>query len=336
MKLSNQEKLQNNSRESLLSLNYDKLYWVYQLISENDDEIELKLLENCLFAYENQLESLRWLNKYKDISILDLNSLTKWQIKTLAWKEFNDSTSKIVMCSWWMIDFFEVNWKKKNIHMLTSLRDTWRTSINQRTTVAWRILWNDIKHDIEMETAEESPFLWLYNNEFYLAIPNNNFEALKHSIELFLKTKYNPENQELKKIFERWFRWLKYEELWIVLDHILKNEQFLKYEIEELDNIKGLEHLRKKVKIWNNEEYFYVSYNANLNTYEFKIFKKFKNFPTWFTLPWNRPNRLFLESFNQYPRLNRLQNSTKINPSWAIKNFTLEFEKKIDEIISSI
>ncbi|MDD5213782.1 MAG: hypothetical protein PHG82_05140 [Candidatus Gracilibacteria bacterium] len=325
----------SNSRENLLELNYDKLYGVYQLISENDEEIELKLLDNCLVAFENQLDNLKGLNENKDVSILDLNSLTKGNIKTLAGANFEiKDSSKIVLASGGMIDFFESTGKEKHIHMLTSLRDAGRTSTNQRTTVAGRILGNDIKHDIEMETAEESPFLGFYNGEFHLAIPNDNFEALTHSIELFLETKYNPENRELKKIFERGFRGLKYEELGDVLKNIISNKRFFKYETEEINEIKGLEHMRKTVKIGNKQDNFYISYNENLNTYEFKIFKKFKSFPDGFTLPGKRPNRLFLESFNQSPRINRLENSTKINPSGAIKNFTIEINKNIDKILN--
>ncbi len=328
----------DEQREELLENNYDKLYWVYELISENSDSITISLVKNCLVAFKNQLNNLIGLEKYPSISILDLNALSKGNIETLYWNNVEFWNRKIIMCSWGMMDFFSpgnfsgTSWKQ-NLHMITSLRDAWSTSHNQRTTVAGRILWDNIRKNIEIESAEESPFLWMMNWKFHLAIWNNYFEYLKEAVKLFLDTKYDPNNSELKKIFERWFRGLKYEDLWEVLLDIVKNNRFIQYETEELNAIEWLSHINKRVKIDNKEENFYVVFNPVLNTYEFKIIKRFKWFPEWFTIPWNRPNRLFLESYNQYPRLNRIQNANKINPSWAIKVFNEEIVRNIDKIL---
>lgn len=328
-------------REKLLEMNYDRLYGVYELVNETSDTIELKLLDNSLVAFQNQLHNLNGLNTYKDISILDLQWLSKWKIEVLSWPNRNFWDKKIIMCSWWMIDFFTPDsfshkkWEK-HLHMITSLRDAWATSHNQRTTVAGRILWDDIRKNIEIESAEESPFLGMMDWKFYLAIGNDYFSYLKEAVKLFLEEKYDPKNLEFKKMFERWFRGIKYEELWSVLEDIIANNRIVKYKSEELDNIEWLDHLRKKVKIGEKEETFYAVFNPILNTYEFKTIKKFIWFPEWFTLPGKRLNRLFLESFHQYPRLNRISNADKINPSWAIKIFSEEIVKNVDTIISQI
>lgn len=328
----------DEQRERLLALNYDKLYWVYELIHETTESIDIHLVGNSLVAFKNQVENLNGLDSNPDISILDLNALSKWNIEVIRWPSIEFWKRKIIMCSWGMIDFFsprDFSWIEGNqhTHMITSLRDAWATSHNQRTTVAGRILWDDIRKNIEIESAEESPFLGMMNGKFHLAIGNNHFEYLKEAVKLFLETKYDPKNLELKKLFERWFRWLTYEELWSILMEIIKNNRFIQYESEELDNIKWLAHLKKKVKIDNRAENFYVVFNPVLNTYEFKIIKQFKWFPEGFTIPWNRPNRLFLESFNQSPRLNRLENANKINPSWAIKVFSEEIVRNVRMII---
>lgn len=312
-------------REALLSLNYDKVYSVYELIQENESFIEFECLPMCLVAFENQISKLQWLEQAPDITIIDLKALTEWYIKVLSGPSLPKFLRKIVMCSGGMIDFFvwtNKNWEK-NIHMLTSLRDANAgTSLNQRTTVAGRCVWENIRNNIEIETAEESPFLWKINDQFYLAIWNNNFDYLKASIRSYLENKYNPSNPELKKMFERWLRWLKYEDLWKILEEILQYNRFVQYSYKELNNLSSLKHIIKRIKIWNYEDSFYVIYNDKLNTYEFKLIKQFESFPEGFKLVGNRPNRLFLESLNQYPRFNRIQNATKINPSWAIKKFT--------------
>lgn len=326
-------------RESLLSLNYDKLYWVYEVLSENKEVIELRLLENCLVAFPNQAPNLQWLEDAKDITILDLHSLQKAEIKVLCWPNFEKNDKKIVMCSWWMIDFFlpkNLTWENWSVHMLTSLRDAWWTSINQRTTVAWRVVWDDIRYNISLESAEEAPFLWMVDWEFYLAVWNDYFDYLVWSIHSFLETKYDPSNPELKKIFERWFRWVIYEELWKVLQDIVDNNRFVTYKSEDINNLPWLEHLKRSVIIGEKKDIFYTVFNPDQNTYEFKIFKKFIWFPEWFSLPWSRPNRLFLESFNQYPRFNRLSNATKINPSGAIKIFTKIIQEQSSDIIFAL
>lgn len=323
-------------RETLLSLNYDKLYGVYELLEETDSALEFHLLKNCLVAFENQIPNLQWLWQVPDMTIIDLKSLSEWNIKVLHWPVIEKQSKKIVMCSGWMIDFFVWTSKtgEKHIHMLTSLRDANAgVSLNQRTTVAGRCLWENVRKDIEIETAEEAPFLWKINGEFYLAVWNDNFDYVKGSILSYLENKYDTNNSELKKMFERWLRGMKYEDLWEILRQIVENNRLVQYNYKELNDVSALQHLRKKVKIWNYEENFYVVYNDKLNTYELKLIKQFESFPEGFELVGKRPNRLFLESSNQYPRLNRIQNATKINPSWAIKIFTEHISRAAWEIL---
>lgn len=324
-------------RETLLSLNYDKLYWVYELLEDTDTNLEFHLLKNCLVAFENQIPNLNGLKDAPDMTIIDLKSLTEGKIKVLHGPGFEQENRKIVMVSGGMIDFFVAQNKKgeNNVHMLTSLRDANATSVNQRTTVAWRCLWENVRKDIEIETAEEAPFLWKINGEFYLAVGNDNFEYVKGSILSYLETKYNPTNPELKKMFERWFRGIKYEDVGEILRNIAESNRFVQYKYRELDEVRGLEHLKKQVQIWDYEESFYVVYNDKLNTYELKLIKQFDSFPEGFELIWKRPNRFFLESAHQYPRLNRIENATKINPSGAIKIFSEHISQNADQILKA-
>lgn len=330
---SNSQKELDAQREVLLTKNYDLVYWVYEFLWEKDWSVNFDLVKNALICFDNQLWNLKWLSENWDISILSLNSLVKWELKTLNWPVFQ-TNKKIMPVSGWVIDLFST-WE--NVHIITSLRDAaaW-VSQNQRTTIAWRCLWENLMESIEIEENEEAPFLWVMNNEYVLAVWNWNIEYLKKSIKYFLKEKYDPNNQDLKKIFERWFSGVKYEELEEILLDILKNNRFVQYKTKKLNSIPWLEKFSKKIKVWNYQDDLYCFYNDRLNTYECKVIKLFEWFPEWFKTLWKRPSRLFLESHNQYPRFSRINNFSNVNPSGAIKIIAEEIEKNATKITQYI
>jgi hypothetical protein len=228
--------------------------------------------------------------------------------------------------------------EKQNIHLLTSLRDWWSTSTNQRTTVAGRVVNENIREAIEDERAEESPFLGKIWDNYYLATSSWNFEALKWSIINYLANKYDKNDLKITKEFNLSFDDIKYIDLPNILSEIVLNNRIIQYKTIEHTDLPWLTKINKIVKIDDYNDKFYVLYNENLNTYEFKIITEFINFPEWFK-KWKRPNRLYLESKNQhwrYCRISNLDNQNKIIPSWAIKKFCEIISKNCEQIIEHI
>lgn len=218
-------------RENILKLNNDIVYWVYQKIDDYNS-ITIKLSDNILTCYPNQLENLKWLEENSDISIIDINALRKWEVFFLRWSW---NIENPILLSNWVIETMKAkksDWSYRN-HTFTTLRDWWAADKIQRTWVAWRNSFDNLNEEIEREYTEESPFLSQINWVWHIATPNrrNEEEAIKdlvNSIEYFLKNKYNldrknEEQEKFIKMFERSFKWIKYEELWNILQEILDN-----------------------------------------------------------------------------------------------------------------
>jgi hypothetical protein len=211
------KKSPEQQREELLRLNNDILYWVYEIILNLDEKIQLKLSNNTLTCYPNQLNNLKWLWENPDISILDINALRKWKIEFLVWDE--SKLSNPVLLSNWVIEIIKAkkqDWTYRN-HTYTTLRDWWAADKLQRTWVAGRNSYDNLWEEVEREYTEESPFLSQINWVWTLATPKreNDEEAKKDlitSIEYFLKNKYNldrtnSEQVKFIKMFERSFKW---------------------------------------------------------------------------------------------------------------------------------
>lgn len=333
-------KLNNNSikeqRENLLRLNNDLLYWVYSLKEESDTEIKLDYLGNILTCYPNQLDNLKWINENTDITIVNLFALRKWKIEILSWKK--QDISNPILLSNWVIEFIEAKNYKWDIkkHLISTLRDWWATDELQRTTTAWRNSWNDLHEDLEREHIEESPFLW-YNEkwELSLAIINNSEkskEILKESINFFLENKYlkkwDSNFKFVKKNFERNFSWIKYEELGKILNDIIENERITTYNSDSIEKLDWIDKNMKKISLWNTKWKYFVYFDKNNNTIEYRLLRTITWFNDWFKLLSKRPSRLYLESENQYPRVPRIENAS----NWYVPTINY-FSGKIEKII---
>jgi len=218
-------------------------------------------------------------------------------------------------------------WRK---HIITTLRDWGAADKWERTTPAWRIIWNDLKEESEREIIEESPFFWKDNN-WNLALAtydtsDESREILKESIELYLERKYleKPNKNEflknedflkykekydfVKNNFERNFPWIKYENLKNVLEDIIENNRIFKYNSEPIEAIKWMEKHFKTIILWDKKVKGFVYNDIENNTYEFRKISKITWFEDWFTPLSNRLSRFYFDSENQGSKLTRLEN----------------------------
>jgi len=322
-------------REELLELNTDLLAWVYTLVEKKNNSIELDLVDNILACYPNHFDELKWLEDNSDITIINLWALRKWNIETFKWKEID--TKDLVLLSNWVIEIIEAKDSKWNInkHLISTLRDGWAADSLQRTTTAGRNSWNDLNEDLEREHIEESPFLW-YDKKWNLSLATidnseKSIEILKESINFYLDRKYlKPwdENYDfVKKTFERNFPWIEYENLHSILKDIIDNNRIFTYSVEVEDSFDWLGDDIKEVSLWNTKWKYFVYFDENNNTIEYRLLRKITWFNDWFKPLSKRPSRLYLESENQYPRVPRIENADKKYVP------TIEyFSKKVGEI----
>ena len=306
-------------RETLLKLNNDLLYWVYSLKEENNKEIKLDYLESVITCYPNQFDNLKWIKDNPDITIINLWSLRKWKIEVLSWK--NQNIINPILLSSGVIEFVESKnskWKIKK-HLISTLRDGWAADELQRTTTAGRNSWDDLYEDLEREHIEESPFIG-YDKDWNLALATINNsekskEILKESINFFLTNKYLKkwdENYEFaKKIFEKSFPWIKYDNLSKILKDIIKNDRFTTYSSKWINSFEWLEEDMKEVSLSDSKWKYFVYFDRENNTIEYRLLRTITWFNDWFKPLSKRPSRLYLESENQYPKVPRIENTSE-------------------------
>lgn len=338
-------------KENLLKLNNDLLFWVYEILESNQKEIILKNKENMLVWFPEKVEKLKWLKENSDILILDIKEFRAWNLKTIDWKNLQNSEKNLTLLSSWVIEFVESDYKDKNWnikkrkHFPTTLRDNCGLWAELRNPVAWRNSTSDLFWDIEREYSEESPFLTQKNNVFFISIPKsknleNSVSNCILSINSFLEEKYlTPENENFlkaKNIFEKSFKnKLKYENLWNILKGIIKNKRFDFYENEILEDFNDFEGIKKDIKnikiinknwkiisSWN----FFVYENKNSKTIEYMQIRKIF-FPDWLISPtW----KLYLESQNQGSKNERIEKLwLKTIP--VVKYFSKKVLEKIEK-----
>lgn len=340
MSLNNSENLPSISeqRENLLKLNPDLLFWVYSLKNENAESLELDYLEDVLTCYPNQLENLKWLDENTDITIINLWSLRKWNTEVLSWE--NKEISNPVLLSNWVIEIVEAqnkNWEVKQ-HLISTLRDGWAADELQRTTTAGRNSWDNLNEDLEIEHIEESPFLW-YDKDWNFALASINdtdetIKILEESINRFIERKYlKPKDKNydfVKKNFERNFLWIKYDNLENILKDILKNKRICKYSSEPINEMSWLEKDMKDVSLKGSKWKYFVHFDKDNNTIEYRLLNKITWFENGFSPLSKRPSRLYLESENQYPRVPRIENAQ----DWYVPTVKY-FSENIDTIIKN-
>jgi hypothetical protein len=310
-------------REYLQEQNPDMLAMCFSLLSD-DWGYTLKSNDSVLCCYPNQLtdwqiELPENFDKW-NIVILDMWALRKKEIKIIGWNALSmNFLENPVLLSPWVIEYWE--WENGKKYTQTVLRDGWKTTsdsgitsladANQRTTTAWRNFSGDLFEDIEIENAEESPFLMINEQWEYVLVTNDldYVSYLKHSIEGYLEKKYlspaDENYEEVKKAFERKFSWVGYDDLWNILQDIVENNRFEAYESEEweIDWIK-----QTQIKLWENTWNFYVFHDEENNTVEYRSIRKITNFPEDLKSVWRLPLRIFLESSNQDPSLHKIEN----------------------------
>lgn len=306
-------------REKLLEINNDLLFWVYSLKDETNKEIKLDYLENILTCYQNQFNNLKWIKNNPDITIVNLESLMKWKIEILSWKK--EKIFNPVLLSGWVIEIIEAinnKWITKK-HLISTLRDSWAIYKLQRTTIAWRNSWDNLFEDLEREQIEESPFLWKNKDwNLTLATIDNSYkskEILSKSINYFLENKYVDTNHKnytyICKTFERNFPGIKYNELGRLLREIIDDDRFTTYSSNSIDNFKWLEKDIKEISLENSRWKYFVYFDKDNNTIEYRLISTITWFKDWFELLSKRPSRLYLESENQYPRIPRIDKAQK-------------------------
>ena len=340
-------------RESLQERNPDKLAWVFSNLSLESEEGGFKLvnLENVLACYPNQLEDWQidlWDDfSESDIVILNMWALRKWEIEVIAWDESKlpKDMENPVLLSPWVVEYWE--WKSGKKYVQTVLRDGWKmntsegiTSLadaNQRTTTAGRNFSGKLHEDLDIENAEESPFLMKDEQwEYVLIMPDiENKHHLIASIKWFLENKYlsaDAENfKQVKKAFEKKFKGVKYEDLGSVLEEIIEKDNIQAYEYQDWD-IKGID--KQNIQLGDEKGEFYIYHDEANNTIEYRAVREITAFPEWLKPVWRVPLRLFLESQNQDPSLKRVDKIWKYgNRSiWLVPTME-DVAKRVSETI---
>jgi len=313
-------------RVEVQDMNPDMLAWVFSLQMDwkTDNGYSLLNMENILACYPNQIEDGQIIlpNDFENgsVVIVNMGALRKWKIEVLLGDEKNipDYMEKPVLLSPWVIEYWEddKSWKK---YTQTVLRDgwqmntsTWITSLadaNERTTTAGRNFSGLLHDDLEIENAEESPFLMQNENgNHYLVCHDLNYRNyLVQSIEHFLGNKYlhqwDENYKEVKTAFELKFKWIKYDDLWWILKWIVENNYILEYSWRD-GEIEGLD--TDKIQLWWENWDFYIYHDEANNTIEYRAIREITWFPKWLKPVWRIPLRLFLESQNQDPSFKRI------------------------------
>jgi len=344
-------------RELLQKNNPDMLAWVFNKVW--DYWYNLINLENVLCCYPNQLDDGQIVlpEDFEDgnIVILDMWALRKWETKIIAWNEsdFQAEIQQLTLLSPWVIEYYEWNnWKK---YTQTVLRDGWKMNnsewiialadANKRTTTAWRNFSWKLSEDLEVENAEESPFLMQNQQGEYVLVTHDisYIEELIASINSFLEKKYlspwDDNYDEVKAKFEIKFKWVQYDDLGEILKGIIQDRRIEEYQWEEA-NLEWI--VKDKISLGGESWEYYVFHDEKNNTIEYRAIRKISWFPEWLTAVWRVPLRLFLESQNQDPSFKRLDRiwSYGVNlETWAWNTIKLvpaidDFSQRIQNIVS--
>lgn len=328
-------------RIEIQNINPDMLAWVFSLQMEwkTDGWYSLLNMENVLACYPNQIEDGQIVlpEGFEDgnIVIINMGALRKWKIEVIMGDEKNipEHMEIPVLLSPWVIEYWEDE-KSGKKYTQTVLRDwgqmnssTWITSLadaNERTTTAWRNFSWELIEDLEVENAEESPFLMQdKEGDYFLVTHDLEYkDFLVNSIRNFLENKYlrdwDENYEEVKKAFEAKFKEVNYDDLENILNGIIESESFEEYEWRD-GEIEWLE--KDKIQLWWEKWDFYVYHDEANNTIEYRAVREITWFPEWLKTVWRIPLRLFLESQNQDPQFRNIKNIwvrwTKLVPTMS-------------------
>ncbi|MDA9129147.1 hypothetical protein N9J72_01575 [Candidatus Gracilibacteria bacterium] len=340
-----------DQREYLQELNPDKLAGVFNMDrGESGNEYNMMCHNHILACYPNQIVDgqIALPDDFAKGGIVIVNmgydydnakvkvpgmkhctgGLQKGKIEVIAGNPDNvsSSVSHPVLLSPGVIEYQESEKGRKFIQ--TGLRDGGKTNTsdgiidladaNERTTTAGRNFLGKLQEDLEIENAEESPFLMQNTGGVYYLVTHDHKKYkshLKNALQSYLKNKYlspSDENyEEVKKAFDVKFsgeNGIKYENLGQVLSDIIDNDRFESYNWEE-GEIDGIE--KTTIRLGDEEGEYYVFHDEKNNTIEYRAIRKITGFPKGLKAVGKIPLRIFTESQNQNPSVKKIENMDK-------------------------
>lgn len=339
----NSQNTLTSTRESLLAQNPDLLFGVYNLKSNDWEAIELELVENTLCLYPNQLENIQGFDENAEITLLDINELRKWSVKTLKGKEVH--LSNPILLSGGVIEVYGANKAKGETrdHILLTLRDGGAADSLQYTSVAGRNVGKNIAEEAEREQMEESPFLlqdnegkyalWIrHDNPDFINTLETSIQNWKKKIKSYQNTTDAKKMSELeqaegfvKKLFPK-IRSL--DTMMSILDDVVSRKAYIQYEAKALDAYTGMEDSMRTVKIGENSGRYFVLHDTDNNTIEYRKLERVTKLPDWYTLAGRNTSRLYLESINQRPNTRRLQHNNSTQESKKVVPAVKDFVQK--------
>jgi hypothetical protein len=91
-----------------------------------------------------------------------------------------------------------------------------------------------------------------------------------------------------------------------ILSNIVERKAYTEYNYETIDTYPWIEDSIKTIQIWSYAGQYYVFHDENNNTIEYKRIDRITWIPAWYTLAGRWTSRLYLESINQYPRIQQI------------------------------
>ena len=334
----------NEQREKLLTENPDKLFGVYSLIQDEECNMELKLIEDVLTLYPNQLESITWLDT-SDIRLLDINQLRKGEAVSIE-GGVTDIKNPILLSGWVIEIYWATTQAWPRDHILLTLRDGATVDNLAYTSIAWRNTGENLLEEAEREQAEESPFLLKdADGKYTLGMRSTTvafIETLKSSIKTWKEKiqRYQwdesktQELAEAEKFVKKLFPGIEGGLSWMIqiLEDIVERGAFVEYSAESLDTYTGIETSMKTIKIWGYSWRFYVFHDEANNTIEYRKLERVTGIPEWYTLAGRWTSRLYLESVNQRPNTRRLRDN---HDHQAAKKVVPAVQGFIDSVLKS-
>lgn len=280
-----------------------------------------KLLSNWVVEYIES-ENNEWIvRKHIQLNKRDLWATDAQQRTTIAWRNSSDDLYEdLELEHTWESPFL---WKNKYWEYILSVADVSDEKIKYLENGIKFFLKN--KYLIKWLKDNTINISWLkkeYNTLINTKLENNTNNNILIEINLLL------EKDDMKKIsvirmFERSFPWIRYEDLWNILEGVVENKRYLQYETKNW-KIEWLDKDIKTIKLWNSKWDFLVLNDKDSNTIEYRKILQITRMSDDFVSISKRPWRLFLESENQYSRIPRISNANNISKLVPLVKFLCE------------
>ena len=334
----------NTAQTDLLSLNNDKVYWVYINQLVDHEQFVLKKIDHLLTCYDNQYWNLifpDWVSRNNyPVQLVSLNELRKWKLINFDGKEINIDlweSERVILASWGVFPYVHNNnW---SIELLASFRDS-ATGVDDDmlTTPAGRLIGWDLIRGINWEFAQESLYIWRSVPQVYLKVDDKWlpyilfplldewwYQSLINWLNRWLENKYKTltrekDSDKIELIENRlWIDklWIdKYEELEKVFHEIISKKRFKQYEWKRWiiqwteDDYRILKMNDWKVLSDANNLHCFTFFDEKNNTLEYRIAAEMTWLPPkWYELTWDMSG-INLESNTPW--------IVKLDPLWDI------------------